>query len=177
MVRKLPYFENRGDFFSLWNNNQSASRANVTATDKDSSASVDWLFVDHVLCTLMCCTNGQMGNLVPFCDAPLFLGMNPTDPQHNNLVNNIMLKDWAALQKLAHMQRWQTTTYFLSFTEDKWDANPNYQVNAHYVTLLALLDMDKCVSLNNNRQIQHHCPSNTMALEVLLVTATAPTPN
>ena len=66
---------------------------------------VDCPSVDHILCNLMCCTENEVGKLVPlhFLDVPLFLETNPTSLQHKNLVNNITLNDWAALQKLAHM--------------------------------------------------------------------------
>ena len=85
-----------------------------------------------------------MGNLVPlhFCEVSLFLGTNLTDLQHNNLVNNITHENWTTLKKLSYMQHWQTTMDFLSFTDDKWDANPNYRVSANYAAFLALLDID-----------------------------------
>ena len=82
---------------------------------------VDCLFVNHIICTLMCCTDDEVNKLVSlhFHDVPLFLNMNPNSLQQDNLVNNITLNGWTAIQKLAHMQRWQTATDFLSFTKEE----------------------------------------------------------
>ena len=47
------------------------------------------------------------------------------------------------------MQRWRTTTDFVAFTEDEWDANPNSQVNTNYA---AYVDSRK--RNDNDRQMR-----------------------